>query len=174
MWRSGGIKLESGSPGLPASRSRFRGLYRVLLIVAALFAIVVFIFPVIFNPGVEVPSEVQFGSPSAVTVQISNQNMTPLTDVQYSCEVSKLTLANGSAVPDAKALVRGAIRKIRGRQAIPARCETAYLVTAPLQSAEYQLTLTYRIYPWPQHRTNVYRIAAQIDGNGQVRGWKIR
>jgi hypothetical protein len=108
-----------------------------------------------------------------MAVQISNQNVTPLTDVEYSCEVSKLTLANGSAVTDAKVLVRGAIPKIQGRQAIRARCETAYIVNAPLKAAEYKLTLTYRTYPRPQHRTSVYRVAAQMNGNGQVTGWKL-
>jgi len=140
---------------------------------AVVFVSVVFIFPIIFEPGVEPPAELQFGSPFSMAVQISNQNMTPLTDVEYSCEVSKLTLANGSAVTDAKVLIRGAIRRIRGRQAITARCETAYIVNAPLKAAEYKLTLTYRTYPWPQHRTRVYRIAAQINGNGQVTGWKL-
>jgi hypothetical protein len=140
---------------------------------AVVFVTVVFIFPIIFRPGVEPPTDLEFGTPFSMAVQISNQNVTPLTDVEYSCEVSKLTLANGSAVSDAKVLVRGAIRKIQGRQAIRARCETAYLVNAPLQAMEYKLTLTYRTYPWPQHRTSVYRIAAQMNGNGQVTGWKL-
>jgi hypothetical protein len=140
---------------------------------ALLFATVVFIFPIIFGPRVEPPTELQLGSPSSVAVQISNQNVTPLTDVEYSCEVSKLTMANGSAVTDAKVLVRAAIRKIQGRQAIGAHCETAYIVSAPLKAAEYKLTLTYRAYPWPQHRTSVYRLVAQLNGNGQVTGWKL-
>jgi len=129
-------------------------------------------FPIIFKPGVEPPTELQFGSPSLVEVRISNQNVTPLTDVAYSCVVSNLTMANGSAVTDAEVLVRGAIRRIQGRQSVRARCETAYIVSAPLKAAEYKLTLTYRSYPWPQHRTSVYRIAAQLSGNGRVTGWK--
>jgi hypothetical protein len=140
---------------------------------ALLFATVVFIFPIVFRPGVEPPTELQFGRPLSVAVQISNRNVTPLTDVEYSCVVSKLTMANGFAVTDAQVLVRGAIRKIQGRQAIAAHCETAYIVNAPLQAAEYKLTLAYRTYPWPQHRTSVYRIAAQLDGKGQVTGWKL-
>jgi hypothetical protein len=136
------------------------------------FVIVVFIFPIIFEPRIEPPAQVQFGSPFSTAVQISNQNVTPLTDVEYSCEVSNLTLADGSAVRDAKVLIRGAIRKIQGRQAITAHCESAYVVNAPLKAAEYKLTLTYRRYPWPQHRTSVYRIVAQINGDGQVTGWR--
>jgi len=173
MWRSGGTNPEAVSPKLPVPKSRFRGPYRLMLSMAVLFVTVVLIFPIIFRPGVEPPTELQFGSPFSMAVQISNQNMTPLTDVEYSCEVSKLTLANGSAVRDAKVLIRGAIRKIQGRQAITARCETAYIVNAPLKAVEYKLTLTYRTYPWPQHRTSVYRIAAQINDNGQVTGWKL-
>ena len=167
------MKPESVSPEPPAPRSRFRGPYRVLLSLAVVFVTVVFVSPIIFKPGVEPPTELQFGTPFSMAVQISNQNVTPLTDVEYSCEVSKLTLANGSAVRDAKVLIRGAIRKIQGRQAIPARCETAYIVNAPLKAVEYKLTLAYRTYPWPQHRTSVYRITAQINSNGQVTGWKL-
>ena len=170
MWRSGGTKPEAASP---QTRSRFRGPYRVLLSLAVVFVTVVFLFPIIFKPGVEPPAELQFGSPSSVAVQISNQNVTPLTDVEYSCVLSKLTLANGSAVMDAKVFVRGAIPKIPGRQAIRAHCETAYIVAAPLKAAEYTLTLTYREYPWLRHRTSVYRIAAQLNGAGQVAGWKL-
>lgn len=69
--------------------------------------------------------------------------------------------------------MRGAVPKLGGRRAMAARCETAYLVTEPLKAVEYKLTLGYRAYPWPQRRTDVYRIAAQIDRSGQVTGWKL-
>ena len=48
----------------------------------------------------------------------------------------------------------------------------AYIQNAPLKAAEYQLTLKYRAYPWPRLRTAVYRIAAKVNGEGQVTGWK--
>ncbi|MGA2116157.1 MAG: hypothetical protein ABSH56_15565 [Bryobacteraceae bacterium] len=140
---------------------------------AVVFLTVIFIFPVVFDPRIEPPAEVQFGSPFSVAVRISNQNVTPLTNVEYGCEVSKLTLADGSTVRNAKILIRGIMAKIPGRRAITARCESAYVVNAPLKAAEYKLTLTYRSYPWPRQRTNVYRIAARIDGNGQVTGWRL-
>jgi hypothetical protein len=130
------------------------------------------LFPVLFRPGVEAPADVEFGGPFSVGVQISNQNVTPLTDVVYTCEVSNLTLADGSTIGNAKVLTRGSIREIRGRQAVPARCEMAYIQNAPLKAAEYQLTLKYRAYPWRQLRTAVYRIAAKLNGEGQVTGWK--
>ena len=139
---------------------------------AVLFVFVVLIFPVLFRPGVDPPAEVQYGSPFSVGVQISNQNVTPLTDVAYTCEISNLTLADGSILGNAKVLTRGSIRRIRGRQGVPARCEMAYIQNAPLKAAEYQLTLKYRAYPWPQLRTAVYRIAAKVNGEGQVTGWK--
>jgi hypothetical protein len=174
MWRSGGSKTESVPSTLPAPKSRLRGPYRLLLAMAVLFIAVVFVFPIVFAPRVDVPTVVQFASPSSMSVQISNQNLTPLTDVEYGCEVSKLTLANGSAVKDAKILIRGTIRNIPGRRAIRAPCRAAYLLGAPLQAAEYRLTLTYRAYPWPQRRTSVYDIAAQFNSNGQVTGWKLK
>ncbi len=109
-----------------------------------------------------------------MVVRISNQNpFIPLTDVEYDCEIWKLTLATGAEVTDAYVLMRGARQEFDGRNAITARCETAYFVNAPLKAAEYRLTLTYRTYPWSQHRTSVFRIAAQIDGNGQVTGWEL-
>ena len=154
-------------------RSRFRGPYRLLLAMAVLFVAAVLIFPIVFRPAVEPPADVQFGSPFSVGVQISNQNLTPLTDVVYTCEVSNLMLADGSIVANARILTRGSIRKIQGRQGVPATCEMAYIQNAPLKAAEYQLTLKYRAYPWPQLRTAVYRIAAKLNGEGQVTGWKL-
>jgi hypothetical protein len=71
---------------------------------AVLFVTVFFIFPIVFKPGVEPPTQLPFGSPFSMAVRISNQNpFTLLTDVEYSCEVSKLTLATGADVTDAKA-----------------------------------------------------------------------
>jgi hypothetical protein len=172
MPRSGVIKPDSQSPKPPAPRSRLRGAYRLLLVLAVLGLAVFFIFPLVFKPGVEPPTDLQFGNPSSVVIQVSNQNLTPLTDLEYTCELSDMTPANGSAITDAKVLVRGAVRRMQGRSAIAVRCEAAYLVTAPLKAAEYKLTLNYRMYPWPQRRSSVYRIAAQINANGQITGWK--
>jgi len=166
------MKPESSSPQLPAPKSRFRRLYRVLLGGVVVLVTVVFIFPLIFEPGVEPPAEVQYGTPSSIPVLISNHDVTPLMDVEYSCEISQLILANGSPITDAKVLVRGTVRKISGRHAMMVRCETAYIVTAPVKAAEYKLTLAYRTYPWRKRRTSVYRIAAQINGSGEVTGWK--
>ena len=173
MWKSGSIKPGSVSPKLPAPGSRFRGPYQLLFGLAVLFITVVFVFPAIFKPGVE-PAESQFGSPFSMAVQISNQSLTPLKDVEYSCEVARLTLADGSAVEGAKVLVRGTIRKIQGSREVTAHCETAYVANAPVHAIEYKLTLTYSTFPWPQRRTSVYRIATQINSNGQVAGWKVR
>lgn len=155
------------------SSSRWRGLYRLLFIVAVLILVMVFVFPIIFKPVVEAPTKVQFGSPSSVQISISNHNLTPLTDIEYSCELSMLMLSNGTEVKDANVLIRGIIRKIPGRRATAARCETAYIVTGAIKKAEYKLTLTYRMYPWRQHRTSVFLITAQIDGQGRVAGWKV-
>jgi hypothetical protein len=173
MWKSGGVKSDSALLPVAAPKSRFRGPYRLLASAAVLFVTVVFIFPIVFKPGVEPPAPSPFASPFSILVRISNQNMTPLMDLEYSCEVSKLALANGSIAGDAKVLVRGAVRKMPGRQAIAARCEAAYIPNAPLGALEYELTLAYRMYPWRQRRTRVYRIAAELNGDGQVTGWKL-
>ncbi len=172
MWKSGGVKTESVSTNVPIVRSRLRARYRILIIMAVLFVTVAFVFPLVFRPRLEPPAELQFGSAFSVVVPIANHNMTPLTDVEYTCEISKLTLADGSAVTDARVLTRGAIPKIPGRKAVAAHCGIAYIVTHPLKAAEYKLTLTYRAYPWHQLRTSVYYIDARIDGKGQVTGWK--
>src|SRR5215469_4978010 len=150
MWKSRARKSASRSSNPTVQSSSFRGPYRVLLGLAALFVSLVLIFPVVFKPRVDAPTDLPFGSASSVSVQISNQNVTPLDDVEYSCELSKLTLANGSAINNAKVLTRGVIRKIAGRKAVVVRCESAYLVAAPLKAAEYTLTLRYRAYPWPK------------------------
>jgi len=157
----------------PARRSRFRGVVRLTLVLAVLAVMVIFVFPLVLGPRVDVPTDLEFGNPSSVQVQISNQNLTPLLDVKYTCEVSKLTLANGSAVPNEKVLVRGSIRKIDGRSAAAARCQAAYLVTSPLQAAEYKMTITYHAYPWHWQRTSVYPIVAKVNAKGDVIGWKL-
>ncbi len=172
MKTSAEITPPSGSPQ-PARRSRYRGAVRLLIALAALSVIVVFLFPLVFAPRIDVPGDLPFGNPSSLSAQISNPNMTPLLDVEYTCELSKLTLANGSAVPNEQVLIRGAIRKIDGRSGALARCQAAYLVTAPLQAAEYKLTLWYRAYPWRTRHTQVYRIAAKVDSRGEVKGWKL-
>jgi hypothetical protein len=157
----------------PAGKRRLSSLYRVLFMIAVLAITVVFVFPLVFEPRIDVPTDLRFSSPSSLAVQISNENLTPLTDVEYGCETSKITLANGSEVSDARVLTRGSIRKIPGRRAIIARCQTAYLLTAPLKAAEYKLTITYRASPWRRLRTSVFHIAAQFDKNNQMTAWKI-
>jgi hypothetical protein len=141
---------------------------------AGLFVTVVFIFPIVLTPGVEPPAQLPSGSALSMAVRISNHNpFTPLTDVEYSCEIWYLTLASGAEITGANVLSRGTLQKFDGRRAITARCETAYVVNAPIKAAEYRLTLTYRSYPWPQRRTSVYHIAAQIDASGHVTGWVL-
>lgn len=145
---------------------------RLAVTLGVVAAIVVFLFPIVFEIRVDVPSKVQFASASSMMFQISNQNPTPVTDVAYNCEVSRFTLTNGTAVTDANVLNRGNVRRIAGRRAIAGRCQTGYLITMPLQTAEYKLTITYRAYPWPQQRTRVWRIAAEFNGKHEVTGWK--
>jgi hypothetical protein len=146
----------------------------LLTALAVLFIAVVFVFPLAFRPGVETPTDLQFGSPFSVPIQISNQNMTPLMDVEYTCEASQLTLAQLSPANEAKVLIRGSIKKLPGRRGIHARCQTAYIPNAPLKAIEYKLTLTYRPYPWRDLRTKIYLITAQVDSHGQVTAWKVR
>lgn len=174
MWKSGGAKPESVSPKLPAPRSRLRGPYRLLMVMAVLFVTTVCIFPIIFKPGVEPPANLVFASPFSLPVRISNHNITPLRDVEYNCVASRLTLASGSDVTNAKVLTRSFIREIPSRRALTAHCEAGFIMSAPLKAAEYKLTLTYRAYPWPQLRTKVYVIAAQMNAKGEVTAWKVQ
>jgi hypothetical protein len=157
----------------PARRSRFRGAFRLMLVLTVLAAIVIFVFPIVFGLRIEAPADLEFGNASSVQVQISNQNVTPLLDIEYTCELSKLNLADGAAVPNEKVLVRGSIRKIDGRSSAAARCQAAYLVTSPLQAAEYKMTITYHAYPWHRQRTSVYPIVAKVNAKGDVIGWKL-
>jgi hypothetical protein len=78
---------------------------RLLLVLAVLVVIVLVIFPIIFELRIEART-LQFGSPSTLAFQISNPDLTPLTDVAYTCEVSKLTLGNGSEDEKAKAIIQ--------------------------------------------------------------------
>jgi hypothetical protein len=173
MWKSGGADPRSVSAEPQRPRSRLRGITQLVLTLAVASALVVFGFPLISALRIDVPTDIRFGSASSMTFRITNPNLTPLTDVEYSCEVSQLTLANGSAINDAKVLNRGSIRKLTGRHAVAGHCQAGYLITTPLKAAEYQLRVTYRSYPWPQQRTNVYRISAQFNTKSEVTGWKL-
>src|SRR5262249_47033634 len=157
------------SPSPPTPRSDFSRSYRLLLILAVFFLVVVFIFPIILSPGVEPQNSLSTGSSLSMTVRISNRNpFMPLKEVEYTCEAWKVILASGAEVTDASVLTRGSLQQIEGSNMITVPCETAYIVNAPIKMAEYRLTLTYRTYPWPDHRTSVFRIAALTDGNGRV------
>lgn len=166
-------KSESGPRMPPPAGARLRARLSLLLSIAAAFLVVVFVFPVAFPLHIDVPEHVQFGSASSLMFEIANQNLTPVTNVEYGCEVAQLTLANGSAVTNANTLSRGYIPKIGGRHGVPGRCQTGYFVAAPLRAAEYRLTITYRPYPWPRRRTQVVRISAVLDGKGELTGWKV-
>lgn len=145
----------------------------LLLSIAVVAAVVFLVFPLIFPPRVDVAASLQFASPSSMVVQISNQNLTPLTDIEYTCEVLNITLANGSPVNNAKVLTRGVIRRLPGRQAVAVRCESVYILGTPIKTAEYQLTIKYRTTPIPHQGTSVYRIAAIVNKKGEVTGWKL-
>jgi hypothetical protein len=162
----------SETPAAP--KSRFRTRYRLLITLAVLFIVIVFVFPLVFKPSVEPPANLQFASPFALNVQISNHNMTPLVDVEYTCEPAQLALATGSPAQDAKVVVRGSIKKLPGRKGIRATCETGYIPNAALKSLQYKMVLTYRPYPWQQQHTSTYLLTAQVDNRGQVTAWKVQ
>lgn len=170
MWRSGGAKSE---PLAPRAASRLRARLYLALTLAVVFLIVVFLFPLIFELRIDVPSQVQFGNASSVMFEIANQNLTPLTNVEYTCEISTLITANGPPVSAPPVLSRGRFPKIASRQGVRGQCQAGYLITASVKTVEYRLTVTYRASPWPQQRTRVARISAQINGKGEVTGWKL-
>lgn len=149
-----------------------RTLIRLAVTLAVVAAIVFFLFPLVFSIRVDVPEKAQFASASSMMFQISNQNPTPVTDVTYNCQVQQFTLANGTAVKDANVLNGGSVRRIGGRSAATGRCQTGYLITSPLKTAEYKLTVTYTAYPWKRVRERVWKISAELDGKGEVTGWR--
>lgn len=170
MVKSGGAQPLPANP--TGTSSRFRAPLSLLLTLAVVFLIVVFGFPIVFQLQIEVPSHVQFASASSVMFEIANQNLTPLTNVEYTCELSRLITPKG-APPQPKVVSRGRFPKVGARRGVTGRCQTGYLVPPPVKTVEYQLTITYRAYPWPQQRTRVARISAQISGKGEVTGWQV-
>ena len=145
----------------------------MLLTLGVLFVTVVLIFPLVFEPVVQLRAESPSGNPFSIQLLVANQNMTPVTDVEYTCEVSTLTKPGGAEVTGAGVLIRGTIRTIPGRRAIAEPCETAF-VEGPVQTAEFKVTISYRMYPLPKHRTSVHYVAAQVDRNGRVTGWRVK
>ena len=164
------MKSESETAG---AKARLRARLWLLLTLVGAFLVVVFLFPLVLELRIDVPSQVQFGNASSVMFEIANQNFTALTNVEYSCEVSNLITASGSRVKDVSVMSRGRIPKIGARRGVTGRCQTGYLVTAPLKTVEYRLTVTYHAYPWPQQRTRVAQISGKINGDGAVTGWKV-
>jgi hypothetical protein len=155
------------------ARSRSRRFVSLLLSMAVVAVVVFVVLPLVFPPRVDVAGSIQFASPSSMVVQISNQNLTGLDDIQYTCEVLGITLANGSPVNNARVVTRGVIRKLPARRAVTVRCESAYIGGSPIKSAEYQLTIKYRTTPVPHQGSNVYRIDAIVNNKGEVTGWKL-
>jgi hypothetical protein len=156
-----------------ARESRFRRFVPLLLSLAVVAVAVFVLFPLVFPPRVDVAGSVQFASPSSMVVQISNQNLTPFDNIEYTCEVLKITLANGSPVNNARVVTRGVIRKLPARRAVTVRCESAYILGSPIKSAEYQLTIKYRTTPLPHEGASRYRIDAIVNNKGEVTGWKL-
>ncbi len=146
-------------------------LARTATVLAALAVTVLVIFPLLFGPGVEDPSTRFPDNPFSLEVKISNENLTPLTNLEYYCEPVQIELANGVKIPDVKVVNQGRITRFRGRKAITVRCETAYIIDAPIKNAEFKLALKYRTYPWPSDRTSEYRFAAVVDASGHVTKW---
>jgi hypothetical protein len=173
MGKSAGVPRTSLPAGIPDPRLRWRTRVLLLASIIVVFLVVVFVFPAVFPLRIDVPAHVQFGNASSMMFQISNQNLTPLTNVEYSCAVAQLTLADGSPAKNVNTLSQGFIPKIGGRHGVTGRCQTGYFVPGPLKTAAYQLTVTYRPYPWPRRRTQVVRISAVLDGKGELTGWKL-
>ena len=172
MSEPGNLQLESGRRDPRRGRSRLRAAYRLLLFIAVFMVAVVLVFPLVVRPAVQPPTRSPFGNP--ISVLVANQNMMPITDVEYSCEVSHLTQANGAALTGQNVLIRGTIRRIPGRQAITELCEIGSDAEARIQAAEFKITVSYRMYPWPARHTSVYYLGSQMDQNGRPAEWKVR
>ena len=173
MWRSGGVR-EARPDERRVRAFSVPTVIRLVVTLAVVAGVVILVFPLVFELEVDVPEKVQFSSASAVMFQITNQDLTAVTDVEYRCEVARFVLTNGSAVKDANVLSTGRFSRIGSRSAVRGRCQTAYLIAAPLQTAEFQLTITYRANPWRRKRTRVLHIAAQFDSKHEVTGWKAQ
>jgi hypothetical protein len=151
--------------------SRLKRWQRPLIVLATVAITVLIVFPLTFGLNVEAPTERFPGNPFVLEVRISNENVTPFTNVEFSCQAADIALASGAQVNDAKVLNQAKIRRFPARRAVRERCETAYLIDAPLKSLEFQVVLKYRVYPWPVDRTVEHRFAAKIDSSGHVTGW---
>ena len=173
MWRSGGVREAGPEQGRGRAFS-VSTVIRLVVTLAVVAGVVIFVFPLVFELEVDVPEKVQFASASAVMFQITNQDLTAVTNVEYRCEVARFVLTNGSAVKDANVLSTGRFPRIGSRSAVRGRCQTGYLIAQPLQTAEFELTITYRANPWRRMRSHVWHIAAQFDSKHEVTGWKAK
>lgn len=157
----------------PGPRPSLRGQapYKVLLLVIAVLVAALLSFPWIFGPRVEIQPSPYPGNPFSLSLSIANQNLTPFTDLEYTCTSENIEPAGEPLAHDPQAVHRGRRLRLPARTAMAAICDTAYFITAPLKSARYRLTLHYRAFPWRQIRTSEHYFRAQLDGNGHVTGW---
>jgi hypothetical protein len=157
--------------GRRRSTSRGRSPYPMLLVLIALLAGTLLILPRVYGPRVDILPSPYPGNPFSLSLSIANQNLTPFTDVQYSCGGEHIEPAGEPLAHDPRVVNQGRRLRLAGRTAMVARCDTAFMIAAPLKSAEYKLTIRYRAFPWPQTFTRQRDFAAQLDGSGQVTGW---
>jgi hypothetical protein len=145
-----------------------------LVLLILLLAAVLATFPLIFGPRVEILPSPYPGNPFSLSLSIADQNLTPFTDLDYSCSTEHVEPASGSLEHDPKAVREGLRKRLPGREAMVALCDTAYFITTPLKSAEYKLMVRYRAFPWPQLRTREYYFRATVDSTGHVTGWTAK
>ena len=102
--------------------------YRVLLLLIALLAGFLVGFPLIFGPRVEILPSPYPGNPFSLSLGIANQNVTPFSDIAYSCAAEHVEPASGSLAHDPKAVREGLRKRLAGRAEMVARCDTAYFI----------------------------------------------
>jgi hypothetical protein len=127
--------------------------------------------PLIFGLSVHIANPVFAGQPLSIPFKITNENIVPFEDIDYSCDVDELDIMNGPRMEKLEATPANAHRDtLAGRDTMTARCENAYQLDpgAKFKSAQISLRLTYRPWVWPTHGHLSKSYVAIIDDYGHL------
>ena len=131
--------------------------------------------PLIFGLSVQDPLPVFAGEPFSIPFEITNQNVLPYSDIDYSCDIDEAVLVRGQHLRRIRATPADSFRPVLyGFHSMTARCENQYIFPPDEKfvRADISLTIGYRPMLWPIRRTMAKTYTAIINPrSGHIERW---
>ncbi len=147
-------------------RAMFEWLAGILTILA--------ICQLFLRPTVQSPLLLFPGNPLSIPFEIKNENILPLVDVQYGCELLTARIKDRPNITIDRDITEKMepARTVWGRQSMTARCDKGIAIQGlPIERAEYRLILSYFALPLPIRMHASYDFSAIADDAGNVVRW---